>query len=90
MAPPRRPSDDAQALLLSKTRSRPRGRVDKTVPAIAEPVRIRDRTYLDSAQHRPCERCGSRVGVVGCHLNAEGHGGTALKVGDPQVLFLCT
>jgi len=89
MSSVRRPSDDAQGLLLSKTRSRSRDRVDKTVLAIAEPVRIRDRAYLDSAQHRPCERCGSRVGVVGCHINAEGHGGTALKVGDDQVLWLC-
>lgn len=86
---PRRPASEAPELLLSKTRSWARGKVDKTVLTIAEPVRIRDRAYLDSAQHRPCERCGSRLGVVGCHLNAEGHGGTALKVGDDQVLFMC-
>lgn len=90
MPPPRHTSADAPELLLSKTRSRARGRIDKTVLFIAEPVRIRDRAYLDSAQHRPCERCGSRAGVVGCHLNSEGHGGQGLKAGDDQVLVLCT
>ncbi len=89
MPPTRHPSADAPEFLLSKTRSRARGHVDKTVLTIAEPVRIRDRVYLDSAQHRPCERCGSRIGVVGCHLNSEGRGGMALKVGDDQILVLC-
>lgn len=89
MPPTNRTPVDAPEFLLSKTRSRARGHVDKTVLTIAEPVRIRDRAYLDSAQHRPCERCGSRVGVVGCHLNSEGHGGQGLKVGDEQTLFLC-
>lgn len=81
------PQDDG--LPFSKMRSRPAGRINKSELTIGEPERIRDRKYLDTAEHRACERCGSRVGVVGCHLNAEGHGGQGLKAGDDQVLFLC-
>ena len=64
------------------------GRIDKSALTFGEPVRIRDRQYLDSIQGSTCWACGA-PGAIGAHMRWGNEGGTALKPSDDLVCPLC-
>lgn len=65
-------------------------RIDKSVLTFGEPVRVRDRAFLDHQGTRACARCGARDGtVVGAHVRSGNEGGTSLKPSDDLSAPLC-
>jgi hypothetical protein len=66
------------------------GRIDKSALHFGEPVRIRDRKWLDTFEHKECWNCGrGPKGVVGAHIRTGLEGGGSLKPGDDLVVPLC-
>jgi hypothetical protein len=69
---------------------RPHGRIDKSVLPFGEPVRIRDRKWLDTFEHKECWNCDAKDGtVVGAHIRWGQSGGTSLRPSDDLVIPLC-
>jgi hypothetical protein len=66
------------------------GRIDKSELTFGEPVRIRDRKWLDTFEHKECMNCGKSDGTtVGAHIRWGLLGGVSLKPSDDCVAALC-
>jgi len=69
---------------------RPRGRIDKSALTFGEPIRIRDRKWLNSANGATCWNCGAQDGtVIKAHIRWGQRGGASLKPGDDETVDLC-
>ena len=66
------------------------GRIEKSALTFGEPIRIRDRKWLDTFEHKECWNCGRQDGtVVGAHIRWGQAGGASLKPSDDLVIPLC-
>jgi hypothetical protein len=75
--------------LRKKRRAKKHTPVNKALLAHGEPVRVRDRVYLDQAPKMICAAC-SKPAEAAAHIRAGNGGGTGLKPCDRLTEWLCT
>jgi hypothetical protein len=74
---------------LTKTRSRPLARIDKSALTIAEHERVRDPKYLAWLRKQPCCSCGKRAPSEAHHIKGAQPRGKGIKSGDDKCIPLC-